>query len=150
MFCLKERRRSGATTVEFAIACPIAFFLLFATMVGAMGVCRYQQVATLAREGARWACVHGGQYSQETGQPAATPEDVFEQAMLPATVALDPERLSYTVTWDESNMPLSVHEDYETPIGNTVTVTVTYQWFPEMYLVGPLSLTSTSTAQMMY
>jgi Flp pilus assembly protein TadG len=150
MFRFKRRSRRGATTVEFAIACPIAFFLLFATIVGAMGVFRYQQVATLAREGARWACVHGGQYAQETDQPAATPEDVFEQAMLPITVALDLERLSYEVTWDESNMPLSVHEDYETPIGNTVTVTVTYQWFPEMYLVGPLTLTSTSTAQMMY
>jgi hypothetical protein len=29
-------------------------------------------------------------------------------------------------------------------------VTVTYQWFPEMILVGPYSLTSTSTAQMIY
>jgi Flp pilus assembly protein TadG len=150
MFRFKKRRRRGATTLEFAIACPIAFFLLFATIVGAMGVFRYQQVATLAREGARWACVHGGEYAQETNQPAATPADVFEQAMLPITVALDLERLSYEVTWDESNMPLSVHEDYETPIGNTVTVTVSYEWFPEMYLVGPLTLTSTSTAQMMY
>jgi hypothetical protein len=38
----------------------------------------------------------------------------------------------------------------ETPIGNKVTVTVTYTWIPEMYLVGPYTLTSTSTAQMLY
>jgi Flp pilus assembly protein TadG len=144
------RRRRGATTIEFAIACPIAFFLLFATIVGAMGVFRYQQVASLAREGARWASVHGGQYAQETDNPAATEEDVYTQAILPKAVALNLDNLACQVTWDESNMPLSVHEDYETPIGNTVTVTVTYQWMPELYLVGPLTLTSTSTAQMMY
>jgi hypothetical protein len=26
-----------------------------------------------------------------------------------------------------------------------VTVTVSYQWFPEIYLVGPFNLTSTSS-----
>ena len=54
------------------------------------------------------------------------------------------------MTWNKSNMPLQVDTQYEKPIGNTVTVTVTYQWFPEMYLIGPYTLTSTSTAQMAY
>jgi len=145
-----NQRRRGVTTVEFAIVCPIAFFLIFATIIGGLGVYRYQQVAALAREGARWAQVHGGQYEQETGNPAATPEDIYNEAILPRAVALDPDRLTYTVNWDVNNFPLAVHEDYETPIGNTVTVTVNYQWFPEMYLVGPYTLTSTSVAQMMY
>jgi hypothetical protein len=47
-------------------------------------------------------------------------------------------------------MPLAVYEDYLTPRGNTVTVTVSYQWFPEVYLFGPLVLTSTSTEKMSY
>ena len=142
--------RRGATTVEFAVACPIAFFLLLATIVGSLGVFRYQQVAALAREGARWASVHGGQYAQETDNPAATPEDVYREAIQPLAVALNPARLSYEVTWDENNMPLSVDEDYETPRGNTVTVRVSYEWFPEAYLFGPLVLTSTSTEKMSY
>ena len=54
------------------------------------------------------------------------------------------------MTWNQNNMPLSVDNDVETPTGNTVTVTVTYQWVPEMYLAGPFTLTSTSTAQMLY
>ena len=70
--------------------------------------------------------------------------------MLGGAVALDPEKLTYSVTWNTSNDPLSVHEDYERPIGNTVTVQVTYSWFPELYVAGPLTLTSTSTAQMLY
>ena len=65
-------------------------------------------------------------------------------------MTLDPSKLTYSVTWNKSNQPLQVIEEFEKPIGNTVTVTVTYQWFPEAYLVGPLTLSSTSTAQMIY
>jgi Flp pilus assembly protein TadG len=141
----------GTTTVEFAVTCPIAFFLIFAIIVGGMGVFRYQQVAAAAREGARYASVHGGQYAEETGQPAATPTDIYNNAILPAANALDPSHLTYSVTWNQNNMPLGiVNDQYEKPIGNTVTVTVTYQWIPELYLTGPYSLTSTSTAQMAY
>jgi Flp pilus assembly protein TadG len=145
-----NRRRRGATTVEFAIVCPIAFFLIFATIIGGIGIYRYQQVAALAREGSRYAAVHGGQYALETGNPAATPQDVYDEAIAPRAVALDPGRLSYTVTWDQNNFPLWVGEDVQNPTGNTVTVTVNYDWFPEMYLVGPFTLTSTSVSQMMY
>jgi Flp pilus assembly protein TadG len=150
MFRPKLRARRGVTTVEFAVACPIAFFLLLTTIVGSLGVFRYQQVAALSREGARWASVHGGQYAQDTGNPAATPEDVYREAIQPLAVALNPDRLNYEVTWDRDNMPLAVYEDYLTPRGNTVTVTVSYQWFPEVYLFGPLVLTSTSTEKMSY
>ena len=147
--CQRWRRR-GATTVEFAVTCPLALFLIFATIVGALGAFRYQQVASLAREGARWASVHGKEYERQTGNPAATAQDVFNTAILPSAVSLNPSKLSYTVTWTNSNEPLEVHEDVEHPIGNTVTVNVTYIWFPEMYLVGPYTLTSKSTAQMLY
>jgi hypothetical protein len=33
---------------------------------------------------------------------------------------------------------------------NTVSVTVTYTWFPEMYLFGPITLTSTSVMPVCY
>ena len=143
-------RRRGATAVEFAICCPIVFFFVFATIVGCLGVFRYQQTAELAREAARWASVHGGQYAEETGNSAATAEDIYTNAIQPAAATLNLSKLSYQVTWNTSNMPLDASASYETPHGNTVSVTVTYQWFPEMYLIGPFSLTSTSTAQMIY
>jgi Flp pilus assembly protein TadG len=144
------RQRRGTTAIEFAVAFPIVFFLLLATIVGGMGVFRYQQVAAVAREGGRWACVHGGQYEEDTGKPAATPEDIFNKAILPAATMLRPEHVSYSVTWDQSNMPLQVTDDVQEPFGNTVTVTVNYQWFPEMFLIGPFTLTSSSTSQMIY
>lgn len=143
-------RRRGATAVEFAFCCPIVFFFVFATIVGCLGVFRYQQTAELAREAARWASVHGGQYAEETGNSAATAQDIYSNAIQPAAATLNLSKLSYQVTWNTSNMPLDASASYETPKGNTVSVTVTYQWFPEMYLIGPFSLTSTSTAQMIY
>ena len=147
----KTANRRGTTSVEFAVTCPLVFFLVLATMVGGLGVFRYQQMASLAREGARWASVHGGQYEKETGQPAATAADVYNKAIVPAAAALDLNYLSYDVKWDKNNMPLSVvNDDVQTPKGNTVTVAVTYQWFPKLILVGPFTLTSSSTAQMMY
>jgi Flp pilus assembly protein TadG len=145
-----RNQRRGATAVEFAVTAPIVFFLLLATMVGSLGVFRYHQVAALAREGARWASVHGSQYEEDTGNPAATPEDVFNTVILPAATTLKPEHLTCQVTWEDSNMPLQVLEDVQEPVGNTVTVTVSYQWFPELILIGPYTLTSSSTAQMYY
>jgi Flp pilus assembly protein TadG len=145
-----RNQRRGATTVEFAVTAPIVFFILLATIVGSMGVFRYHQVAALAREGSRWACVRGSEYEVNTGNPAATEDDVYNQVILPAATAMKPEHLSCQVTWDQSNMPLEVVDDVQTPRGNTVTVTVSYQWFPELFLIGPYTLTSSSTAQMYY
>src|SRR5437868_11004523 len=84
----------GTTTIEFAITCPIAFFVIFAIIVGGLGIFRYQQVASAAREGARWASVHGGQYAQETKKAAATPSDMYTSASLPAANALDTSHLT--------------------------------------------------------
>jgi Flp pilus assembly protein TadG len=142
--------RRGATLVESAFVLSVLFFLLLAVVVGGYGVLRYQQLAMLAREGARYAAVHGGQYAQETGNPAATADDVYKNAILPYAVNLDPAYLSYAVSWDTDNMPYHMTDDYEKPVANTVTVTVRYTWVPELYLVGPITLTSTSTMTMSY
>jgi Flp pilus assembly protein TadG len=142
--------RGAATLVESAFVLSVLFFLLLAIVVGGYGVLRYQQLAMLAREGARYAAVHGGLYAQETGNPAATPDDVYRNAILPCAVNLDPAHLSYAVSWDTDNMPYHVTGDYEKPVSNTVTVKVFYTWFPEVYLIGPVTLTSTSTMTMSY
>lgn len=145
-----RRQRRGATLVEFAIVCPVVLFLLFTIVVGAHGVFRYQQVAALAREGARWASVRGTQYAKDKNKPAATAADVKANVVLAKSVGLTAELLTCNVTWNSSNSPLSTTTTYEDPVGNTVTVTVSYQWFPEMYIAGPITLTSSSTAQMLY
>jgi Flp pilus assembly protein TadG len=144
------RRRVGFAATESVAVIPTLLFLILATIVGGYGIFRYQQIAMLAREGARYASVHGGQYQQETGNPAATSQDVYNNAIAPFATNLDLSQLSYTVSWNSSNMPYTVSTNYEVPTGNTVTVAVHYNWFPEVYLVGPIVLSSTSTMPMSY
>jgi Flp pilus assembly protein TadG len=144
-------RRAGATMLETAVILPVTFLFFLGLIVGGMGIFRYQEVAFLAREGARYAAVRGMTFEAEhPGQTAATPEDVFNNAILPRVVSLDQNNLSYTVTWDKNNYPYSITDNYEKPVANTVTVTVTYQWFPEVFLAGPITLTSSSTIPMCY
>ena len=134
----QRQPRRGVHVVEFAMVAPLVVLLLFGLIVGGLGVFRYQEVASLAREGARYASVHGYKYSQVTGKAAATATDVYTNAIQPRMVILDPNSLNYTITWNPDNQQ-----------GSTVTVTVTYQWVPEA-LLGGITLGSTSTMPISY
>jgi len=138
--------RAGATVVECAIVLPVTFFLMFALLIGGMGMFRYQEVATLAREGARYGSTHGHQYRRDAGQPDGTSADwsadIYNNAISPQIISLDVSQLSYQVTWpDVINQP-GKPDNWP---GSKVDVTVSYNWFPELYLVGPIVLTSTSS-----
>jgi hypothetical protein len=149
--------RRGANTVECAIVFPVTFLLLLGLIIGGMGVFRYQETASLAREGARWAAVHGGQCVREANPGTASPplttdQDVYQNAIQPRAVSLDPSRLSYAVSWDDAGeMPSYLDYSQSPPVWRTnhVTVTVTYQWVPEAYL-GGITLTSTSVMTISY
>jgi Flp pilus assembly protein TadG len=137
--------------VEAAVVYPVVFMLLLGLVIGGLGIFRYQEVAHLAREGARWAAVHGGQYAKETGKSAATQDDVNTKVVQSEAIILDPARLNCTVSWDDSSeMPVYYDTKANKWKTNNVTVTVTYQWMPEVYLVGPLTLTTTTTTPVCY
>ena len=129
----RKPARPAATVVESAVVLPAFFLFTLGLIVGALGVFRYQEVASLAREATRYASVRGAQYAQATGKSAATPSDVYENAIRPNAVGLDMTRLSYAVSWSPDNRQ-----------GGLVTVRVTYRWVPEAFL-GGMDLTSTST-----
>jgi Flp pilus assembly protein TadG len=133
-----SHRRRAATMVECALVYPIVFLFVIGLLVAGLGIFRFQEVASLAREGARYASVHGTKYAQVTGNAPATAKDVYQNAIVPRMVLLDPNQLTYTVTWSPDNQP-----------GSTVTVTLKYNWVPEAYL-GNMTLTSTSVVQMSY
>jgi Flp pilus assembly protein TadG len=142
-------RRSGATAVEMALITPVFFLLLFGLFIGGLGIFRYNQVAHLAREGARHAVVKGQDYHREIHLPAATEQSIFENAVRPSSFTLDPARLTCTVTWDKSNAPKTVNPDLSSTT-NYVIVTVTYQWIPENSVFPAITLTSTSKMPMSY
>lgn len=134
----RPQPRRGATVLECAVVYPVFLLLVIGLIVGGLGVFRYQEVAALAREGARYASVRGTRYEFSTGQKAATPANVYDNAIKPKAVALDLSKLSCNVTWSPGNDP-----------GGLVTVRVTYRWLPEAFL-GGMDLTSTSTMTVSY
>jgi Flp pilus assembly protein TadG len=141
--------RRGTTLVESAIVLSVTFMFLIGLMVIGKGVSDYQAVAFLAREGARYASVHGGQYAQVTGGAIATPATVYSNAITPAAGGLDLTNLTYSVTWDDpSENPVYMFNPAKNMYRiNYVNVTVNYSWLPLAYL-GNSVITLTSTSRM--
>jgi Flp pilus assembly protein TadG len=165
--------RSGAHAVECALIFPLVFFFIIATLVGGMGVYRYQEVCYLAREAARYASVHGGQYEQEQAAniAAGTLPYVDKQYIITNIIDSNATNLDAASTqisinfnmaggtydWDDTTdngnrWPYSTAtiNNANANLTNTVSVTITYTWNPELYLIGPFTLTSTSVMPMCY
>jgi Flp pilus assembly protein TadG len=148
---LVRQVRRGATLVESAFIYPVTFLLLVGLVVGSLGMFRYQQMASLSREAARYASVHGQQYARDSGNSAPTPQDIYNTVVAPAAVGIDLNQLSYSITYNTSNDPYRVKivNGDIVPVTNTVRVTLTYQWLPEAFL-GGVTLSSTSEMPMSY
>jgi Flp pilus assembly protein TadG len=143
--------------VEFAVIAPVVMLLLIGFAILTMGVYRYQQVAWLAREGARYASTHGAQYRADHQLPIGNLDvwraDIRENCILPAASALDANQLTVNVAYSAGNNRANAANsstNFSSTIENRVTVTVSYQWVPEGFLTGPITLTSTATAPMAY
>jgi Flp pilus assembly protein TadG len=146
------RTRRGVTLVEAAIVLSATLLILIGMTVGGLGVFRYHQVAALAREGARYAVVHGTQFQKETGGTAASGTDIKNNAILPMAAGLNPGSLMTSVSWTTNNAPTHDNTNSNPPgqaVTNIVSVTVSYQWIPEAYF-GGVTLTSTSQMPMAY
>jgi Flp pilus assembly protein TadG len=137
--------------VESALVYPILFVVLLGTVILVLGVFRYMEISSLAREACRWASVRGKQYAKETGRSAATPADVYNNVISPQAVGLDLSKLTYNVTWINDNNPYDTIalENDVFPVNNRVRVTITYQWVPEAFFF-PVTLTSTAESIMSY
>ncbi|WZP01144.1 TadE/TadG family type IV pilus assembly protein (plasmid) [Isosphaeraceae bacterium EP7] len=145
------RRRRGAAMLEAALVLPVLFMLIFGLVVVGMAVSCHQQVTLLAREGARYASVHGAGHAKDTGGAEATEETVYSQAILPKAVGLDPGQITSTVTWDHSSkspiyQPTGSSTLYRI---NYVTVVVSYKWrAPSFPGSAARTITLTSTSRM--
>ena len=147
----QRKKRFGATLVESAIVYPVTFLLLLGLLVGAMGIFRYQEMASLSREAARYASVHGGKFAKDSGTPAPGASDIYNQVIVPKAAGLDLSLLSYSITWNTDNNPYHVKivNGDVLPVTNTVTVTLAYRWIPEV-IFGGVTLTSSSVMTMAY
>jgi Flp pilus assembly protein TadG len=93
---ISHTRRRGATIMEAAIVLPVALFLIIGMMVGGMGVFRYQELAHIARETARYASVHGAQYVKNN--PSAPTVDMAALKAFAASKAVSIDTTQWTVT----------------------------------------------------
>jgi Flp pilus assembly protein TadG len=153
--------RRGAVILESAVVYPLLFLLLLGLIVGGLGVFRYQQVACQAREATRFASVHGGRWQKDTGGTSPTQDQILQQVVLPLAAGMDPNKLSLQVQWIDETKGATVSWNQAgkwptgmSPAGNSVTnrvrATVTYQWWPEVFLTGPINLRSVSEVPMAY
>ena len=131
------RRRRGLVMAEAGIVYSLTLLLIIGAIVVGLGIFRYQQIAWLAREGARWAAVRGPTYQSEKGQSAPTAATVLANAVTPKGVALQANSLTATLTYDTLSTP------------QTVTFRLNYRWVPETFLA-PITFTSTSIRVIMY
>lgn len=124
--------RSGAVAIESAFVVPLALFLILGLIVGAHGIFAYQEVASLAREGARYASVRGTRYEASTPHSVPTAQEVYENAIRPKIVSLNEANLTYDISWPYGYRP-----------DNPVIVKLEYTWMPGV-IFGDLVFKSTS------
>jgi hypothetical protein len=135
--------------------------LLLMLVVGGMGVFRYQQVACLAREAARYTSVRGSQYNQTTDKASPTQDQILQNAVTPLAVGMDTTKISIqvewingvtgdVVAWDTSKKTPRTLTNTSVAVTNSVRVRVSYDWTPGILLPGSLTLTSTSVMPMSF
>jgi hypothetical protein len=136
------RRRQATNLTEFAMVVSIFVLAVFVLSFYCVGVFRFQQLATLARYGARWAAVHGRQYQQDYSRP---PGDV--KAFIRAQAAgINPSDLTINVMFADpgsgippQNLPDTWAGSTQAPftnvagtdVHNRVAVEIVYTWAPQ-------------------
>jgi Flp pilus assembly protein TadG len=115
---LGGRKPRGMTVVESAVVFPVTILLVMGSIIMGLGVFRYQQVQSLAREASRYASVRGPSYVAAGGTQATTSTVLaYVQTLAVGLSGLDCTQ----VTYSSATSPC------------TVSVTLTYTWNPEGY-----------------
>ena len=125
----------GQTYAEFAFIVPCFLLLLFSIMWLSIAVYAYNYVSYGAREGSRYAAVHGTDSKQPVTTAAAV--TTFVQNRTPG---LNTSNLTVSTTWTPTATPGKP--------GGTVQVQVQYQLQFSIPFMAPVSLPMTSTSKM--
>lgn len=123
------RRPRGQTLVEFAFVAPVFFFMIFAIIDFGRYVYYVQIINNAAREGARYAIVHGDNSFQPTGPGADDPKIESVVKNYAVGVIGNSAVLDINSVWGTPPGTPSNHR------GQKVTVTVAYDFHPIIPLV---------------
>ena len=142
-----RRRFRGQSMVEFALVAPIFFFMIFGVMEGGWLFYNQNAITNAARDGSRYAAVHG---TQSQGITDATLQAAYVVSAADVKAAIV-QRLAIT---DKDTIQVTVlRPDGDMVPGHHVTIVVKYQYQPLIgYLLGnkTLTLSSSSTSVVFY
>lgn len=124
------RGERGATFVEFAIACPIFFLLVFGAVSFSQALSQYNIVSNASKAAVRWAAVRGS----TSGQTAATESDVHDFILTKMFGISETD----STTWNPSTKA----------VGSVVTVVVRASYPLGGPLIPSLTMPMRSAAQM--
>jgi hypothetical protein len=140
--------------VEFALVAPLFFLLLFFTIEGARFVLHYEMVNAAAREGARYAIVHGANSTCPSGpNPLGNPCDAggenVKAAVRDAAIGLAStgDLFAHDPVWWTGNTPpvRGSASNGTNERGNRVTVFVDYVYDPILPLLPPVTISVESS-----
>lgn len=123
-------REAGQAIVEFALILPVFLLLVLGFIDSARAVFQYITLADAAREGTRYAIVHGGASSSPSG-PTAN-DSVVQTQVLQHTIGVP--NVTVASTWPDGNNSR----------GSRVSVVVTAPFVPlpsQFLLNGGLTVT---------
>ena len=133
-----SRRKSlerGQTLTEFALVSSAFLSLTFSIVWMGMAVYAYSFVSYGAREGSRYAAVHGSDSAAPVTTSAAVSTFVQNE-----TAGLDTSKLTVSTTWSPSATPGQA--------GGTVQVQVQYNFRLPIPLISTITLPLSSTSKM--
>jgi Flp pilus assembly protein TadG len=134
-------KRWGQALVEFAIVAPIFFLILFAIIDFGRYVYYVQILNNAAREGTRYAIVHGANGLPPTGPPndpsGEDVKSVVRSYAIGVIGVADASVLDIAATWDPAN------NNRESKV--TVEVTYAFRSVIPIVPIPPISVTGAST-----
>ena len=142
-----EASEKGMTLVEMAVTLPVLFAFLFCFMELSLAFYSYNMISETAREGTRYAMVHGASCptsGNPTCEATAAQVDTYVLGIGWANLAGG----TMTVCVYYNNNTCNTNPSGSEAVGNPVKVTVTYVFPITMLFVPTNSLTMKSTSQM--
>jgi hypothetical protein len=132
-FVRRGQSPRGMALAEFAIGLTVLLLLVFGIVDLGRAVFAYNTISNCAREGTRFAIVHGAESPEPVG-PASNDPALENRLRQKYALGLDGNRLSIQSSWSNSN---------NAP-GSMVTITVRYNFQPATLFFLPLRLQSRS------
>jgi hypothetical protein len=142
----RRRRVRGQALVEFALVAPIFFLAIFAIIEFGWYVYQVQTLNEAAREGARYAIVHGSTSLCPSGPMPGTPTVTnwcdpsgakIETTVRSFATGIAPAAISFpTMTWSPNNGRGSIF---------TLVVQATHQWLVPLIPLPPITIEGASS-----